>query len=221
MRKYGVCFNILALCLVFGFSVSVPQWAFAQIKSGIELYEAGDYVNAEAKLRVELKTEPRNTTARYYLGLSLLYQGNFEEALEELETAKSERESDSQFSRPAVPSDYQLDIALAQAYIGLGQLDEAWPRLESAKTENPDSSDVFLYRGIYFYTKEDYAEAIKSLEKSISLDAKKAYAYYYVGMAYFNTGEPDKMVDAFKIFLQLAPSAPEAPDVKKRVEAAC
>jgi tetratricopeptide (TPR) repeat protein len=221
MRKYGVFFNILVLCLVFCFTVSIPKGAFAQIKSGIELYEAGDYVNAEAKLRVELKAEPRNTTARYYLGLSLLYQGNFEEALDELKTAKSEQEGDGPYSRPAVPSDYQLNIALAQAYIGLGQLDKAWPRLESAKTENPDSSDVFLYRGVYFYVQKDYAEAIKSLEKSISLDAKKAYAYYYMGMAYSNTDEPDKMVDAFKIFLQLAPDAPEAPDVKKRVDAAC
>ena len=220
MRKYGVCFNILALSLVFFLSASVPKLAFAQIKSGIELYEAGDYVNAEAKLRVELKVEPRNTTARYYLGLCLLYQGNFEEALKELRTAKSEQETAGQ-SRTAVPSVYQTDIALAQAYIGLGQLDKAWPRLESAKAENPDSSDVFLYRGVFFYTQEDYTEAIKSLEKSISLDSKKAYAYYYVGMAYSKIDKPDKMVEAFKIFLQLAPDAPEAPDVEKRVAAAC
>ena len=221
MRKYEVCFSILALCMGICLSVSVPKWAFAQTDTGIELYRAGEYKNAESKLKETLKKEPDNTTARYYLGLSLIYQGNFSEALVELKTAKSGQEKASQRSRPAVPNAYQIDLALAQAHIGLGQFDEAWSELESARIENPESSDVYLYRGVYYYKQKDYEKAIEALEKSVSLDSKKAYAYYYLGMAYSETEKPDKMVEVFKIFLQLAPDAPEAPDVEKRVAAAC
>ncbi len=221
MRKYRVCFNILALCLVLCLTATIPQHLCAQENDGIELYKAGEYTKAESKLKETLREEPGNTTLRYYLGLSLMYQGSLQEALEELKTAKSEQKKASQRSRPAVPSVYQIDLALAQAHIGLNQFDEAWPKLESARNEDPDSSDVFLFRGVYYYKQKDYKKAIEALEKSISLDAQKAYAYYYVGMAYSETQDVQKMLEAFKIFLQLAPDAPEAPDVKKKYDAAC
>ena len=221
MRQYGIYFNILALFTAICLSASIAQPVYAQADSGIELYNAGEYTEAESKLRDALKAEPKNTAARYYLGLSLMYQGNFAESLKELKTAKSEQEKASQSSRPAVPSVYQIDLALAQAHLGLDQLEEAWPKLESAKKEDPDSSDVFLYRGIYYYKQKDYAKAIESLDKTISLDSKKAYAYYYIGMAYTEIQDVQKMLDAFKIFLELAPDAPEAPDVKNRYDAAC
>lgn len=221
MRKYGIYFNILALCTAFCLSASIVQPVFAQEESGIALYNAGKYAEAESRLRDALKVEPKNTAVRYYLGLSLMYQGSFTESLKELKTAKSEQEKASQKSRPAVPNVYQIDLALAQAHLSLDQFEEAWPKLESARNEDPGSSDVFLYRGIYYYKQKDYSKAIESLEKAISLDSKKAYAYYYLGMAYTEIEDVQRMLEAFKIFLELAPDAPEAPDVKKRYDAAC
>ncbi|MBN2320712.1 MAG: tetratricopeptide repeat protein [Acidobacteria bacterium] len=221
MRKYGIWFNIMALCMVFCLSAAVSQPIYAQADDGIELYKAGEYEKAESKLKETLKNEPLNTTARYYLGLSLMYQGNFTQALEELKTAKNEQEKASQRSLPAVPNAYEIDLALAQAYIGLEQYEEAWPKLESARIKDPGSSDVFLYRGVYYYKQKDFAKAIEALDKSISLDPKKAYAYYYIGMAYSETEDVQKMLEAFKMFLQLAPDAPEAPDVKRKYDAAC
>lgn len=221
MRKYGICFNALAFCMLFCLSVSISQPIYAQADNGIELYEAGEYTKAESEFRETLKAEPRDVTARYYLGLSLMYQGNFAESLKELKTAKSEKDKASQSSHEAVPNVYQLDLALAQAHIGLDQYEEAWPALESARNEDPESSDVFLYRGIYYYKQKDFKKAVDALEKAINLDSEKAYAYYYIGMAYSETEDIPKMLEAFKMFLQLAPDAPEAPDVKQRHDAAC
>ena len=221
MRKYGISFSLSALCMALFLSVSIPQPIYAQEDNGIELYEAGEYARAESKLRETLKMKPRDATARYYLGLSLMYQGNFAESLKELKSAKSEQEKAGQESRSAVPSAYQLDLALAQSHLGLDQFDEAWPALESAGIEDPGSSDVFLYRGIFFYKQKDYAKAIDALDKAISLDSGKAYAYYYIGMAYYETQDVEKMLEAFEIFLELAPTAPEAPDVKQRYDALC
>jgi superkiller protein 3 len=207
----------MVLCL----SVSMPKQAFAQADEGIKLYNAGDYVKAESKLRMQLMAQPGNTEARYYLGLSLLYQGKFAEALKELKTVKSEHEKSGQRSATAVPSAYQIDLALAKSHLGLGQFEEAWPELESARMEDPESSDVYLYSGIYYYKQKKYPQAIEALEKSISLDPQNAYAYYYVGMAYHETENVQKMLDSLKMFLQLAPDSPEAPEVKKLHDAFC
>jgi tetratricopeptide (TPR) repeat protein len=221
MRTSGAFFKILALCAGLCVSFVIPQALFAQANTGVELFNAGAYEKAELKLRETLKAKPGDTTQRYYLGLTLLNRGKYPEGLKELETVKSEQEKASQWSRPAVPNVYQIDIALAQAYLTLKQFDKAWPKLESAGIESPGSAEVFLYRGVYYYKQKENAKAIVELEKAIRLDPKNAYAYYYVGHAYYDSGEPAKMVEAFKIFLQLAPGAPEAAEAKRLVDANC
>lgn len=221
MKKYGIYFNMLALTMAFCFSVVVPQPLFAQGEAAIELFNAGAYEEAESKLRETLNADPGKTTVRYYLGLTFMQQEKYTEALKELKTVKSEQEKASQWSRPAVPNVYQIDLALAQAYLGLNQFEEAWPKLESARIEDATSSDVFLYRGIYYYKQKEHAKAIGELDKAISLDSNNAYAYYYIGKAYLDSGKPDKMGEAFKIFLQLAPYAPEAPEAKEMIDKFC
>lgn len=222
MRKYRMCFNILAFCVGLFFSaLIIPQALFAQSDNGIELFHAGAYDDAESKLRDTLKADPSKTTERYYLGLTLLNQEKYPEGLKELQTVKSEQEKASQRSRPAVPNVYQIDFALAQAYLALDQFDKAWPKLESARIEDSSSSEVFLYRGIYYYKQKEYSMAIKDLEKAITLDPQNTYAYYYAGHAYFDSDNIEKMVEAFQMFLELAPDAAEAGDVQTKIAPYC
>lgn len=219
MKRYGIYASIVTLgltvCLVAGVPALVAQ------DDGVELLNAHSYAKAEAKFRETLKKDTANTTARYYLGIALLQQSKYTEALKELKKVKSEQEWENKESRPAIPDQYQIDLALAQAHLGLHQLDEAWDELEAARIEQPDSSDVYLYRGVYYYHKKEFDHAVEDLEKALKLDNKNAYGYYYLGMIYSDKGQPDKMVEVFKMFLQLAPDAPEAPEVKKKVDAAC
>jgi regulator of sirC expression with transglutaminase-like and TPR domain len=53
------------------------------------------------------------------------------------------------------------------------------------------------------------------------LDKNNAYAYYYAGLAYADSGNGAKAVDTLKYFLQLAPSAPEAAKVKALIDSLC
>ena len=221
MRKYGICFNILVLCFAVCFSASSPRQLVAQEDSGIKAYNAGAYVDAEAKLRMTLLGDPMNITARYYLGLTLLHQQKLTEAVKELEQVKRGLKQAATESQLGVPDGYKVDLALGQTYLELQAYEKAWSALESARVENPRSSDVYLYHGIYYYRMKEYPKAVDDLERAIKLNSDNVYAYYYAGMAYSELGQPDKMVEVFKIFLQLAPNAPEAPDVKKRVDQAC
>jgi cytochrome c-type biogenesis protein CcmH/NrfG len=199
-----------ALAISFIFSLA----AVAQTQKGIDLYNSGQCSEAETVLRAALKSDPSDTLATYYLGLSLLPQENYNEALDLFVKVKRSQ-------RPPVPNEYEIQLALARARIGLKQYDEAWKNLENAGMEDAQSSDVYVYRGVYYLQQEKHAEAIKELEKAIKLDSKNPYAYYYAGLAYFGSGNGQKAVDDLKMFLQLFPSAPESGKAKEIIEKLC
>jgi len=213
--------RILVLSVVFLLTVIIPQRILAQTSKGVELYNQWKFAEAEKVLRDALKADPSDTLASYYLGLSALMQDKHSEALDLFLKAKSSRDKADQRTRPAVPSEYQIQIAIARARLELKQYAEAWKNLESARIEDGKASDVYVYRGQYYVQQKKNSEAIKELEKAIKLDDKNAYAYYYLGLAYYQAGQAAKAVDALKMFLQLFPSAPEADSAKKLVDQLC
>ncbi len=139
----------------------------------------------------------------YNLGLSNLSQEKFKDALDAFLQSKNSR------TGKANPSDGQIQIALARARLGLKQYDEAWKNLEAARLENSNSSEVFLYRGVFYFQQEKYREARNELDKAISLNKKEAYAYYYEGLAHYHLGEAANAVEDLKTFVSLDPDAPE------------
>jgi tetratricopeptide (TPR) repeat protein len=220
MNTPRACCSILVFNLVFALTIAIPPQISAQAKKGAELYDAGHFKEAEAVFRDALKTHPSDTPNRYYLGLSILLQGRYSEALDVFLKVKQSQERADQRTRPAVPDEYQINLAMARARLGLNQYADAWKNLEQARTISP-SSDVFVYRGVYYLQQEKLPEAIKELEKAISLDAKNAYAWYYAGLAYFKAGQGQKAVETLKKFLQLYPNAPEAAKAKEIIDKLC
>lgn len=221
MNKRKACCRILVLTVAFAVVASIPQQISAQSKKGVELYGSGHFREAEAAFREALKNNPSDTPNNYYLGLSILLQDKCSEALDIFLKAKKSQDRADQWTRPAVPDEYQINLAMARARLGLKQYDEAWKNLESARIENGKSSDVYVYRGVYYYQQEKLPEAIKELEKAISLDKNNPYAYYYEGLTYYKMSVPDKAVGALKMFLQLYPNAPEAAKAKEIVVKLC
>ncbi len=221
MNKRSAGYRILVLSVVFSLGAAVLPQIFAQTNKGIELYNSWQFVEAEKALREALKANPSDFPARYYLGLSILLQEKYGEALDIFLKIKQGLDRAEQRARPAVPDDYQIEVALARARLGVKQYPEAWKNLESARIENGKSSEVYVYRGVYYLQQEKIKEAMKELDKAISLDAKNAYAYYYMGLAYFRSGNPEKAVEMLKTFLNLAPYAPEAPKAKELVDKLC
>jgi tetratricopeptide (TPR) repeat protein len=207
--------------VVFSLAVIAPQRIFAQTTKGIELYDQWQFSKAEEVLREALKADPSDTLANYYLGLSLLMQGENSEALDMFLKVKRSQDKADQRTRPPVPSEYQIQLAIAKARLGLKQYAEAWKNLESARTEDGTASDVYVYRGAFYVLQQKNNEAIKELERAIKLDGKNAYAYYYIGLAYYQSGQAEKAVTALKMFLQLNPAAPEAGKAKKIVDQLC
>ena len=72
-----------------------------------------------------------------------------------------------------------------------------------------------MYRGVYYLRQEKHEEAVKDLEKAISLDKNNAYAYYYAGLAYYAMGNGKKAAEDLGTFIQMAPNAPEVEKAKE------
>ena len=221
MAQYRMFCMKLALCAVFALTAMLPPQIFAQTEKGIELYNSWEYKEAEKVLRDALKANPRDVPANFYLGLSILLQEKYSEALDLFLKAKDDRGKSTQLTPSNVPDEFQIQIALARAHLGLDQFAEAWENLESAKKLNADAPDVFVYRGVYYLHREKQQKAVKELEKAIRLDEHNVYAHYYAGHAYLRLGNAARAVDMFKIFLNLAPYAPEAPKAKALIDALC
>jgi tetratricopeptide (TPR) repeat protein len=221
MRKHRTYGSLLLFSVVFSLIACISPQLYAQTQRGVELYNSAQYPEAERALRDALKVDASDILANYYLGLLILPQEKNSEALDIfLKIQKSEDRTDQRKVR-SVPSEFQVQIALARARLGLKQYVEAWKNLESARAQDNRSSDVYVYRGVYYLQQEKHSEAIREFEKAIKLDAKNPYAFYYEGLAYYGSGNPAKAVDALKNFLQLAPYAPEAPKAKDLITKLC
>lgn len=202
--------------VIFLLTILLPGQTSEQTEKGIEFYHSWQYQDAAKVLREALKADPQDVQARYYLGLSLLLEQNFSEALDIFVQLDDERRTPT-----AVPDKCQIQIALARARLGLKQYPEAWKNLEAAKKDNAYSPDVYVYRGVYYLQQENEKKAIKEFEEAMTLDPESAYAHYYSGHAYLRRGNPAKAVEMFKIFIQLAPLAPEAEKAKALISALC
>mgnify|MGYP001767786080 FL=1 len=213
--------RILPLSAVIALAAIIPQHSFGQAGNGIELYNDWKFAEAERALRETVKADPGQRTARYYLGLSALMQEKFGDALDSFLKVKGIQDKTDPQARAAVPSEYQIQLALARARLGLKQYEEAWKHLEAAGAEDGEAADVYVFRGEYYVLQNRNDEAIRELQKAIKMDGKNGHAYYYLGLAYHQAGQAEKAVEALKMFLQLDPHAPEAPAAKKLIDQLC
>jgi tetratricopeptide (TPR) repeat protein len=214
-------FKILVLSVVVMFIAGMSLQIMAQTEKGIDLYNSWEYERAEKALHKVLKDKPADVQARYYLGLSLLMQGKYQEALDILQEAKATVNESVASGNAGLPNKGQLEIALTQAYLGLKRVPEMLKSLEAAEKAKANPVDIHTFRGAYYLEKNSVQDAAQELEKAIGLDSQNAYTYYYAGFAYLRLGNPAKAVQMFQMFLTLSPYAPEAEKTKFLVDSLC
>ena len=217
----------ITLCKILAFSAvvllisGISLQVLAQTEKGIELYNSWEFNKAEEALRAVLKNHPDDVQAGYYLGLSLLMQEKYQEALNAFQNVKAPVEKATSSGEAGIPDKGQMEIALTRTYLGLKKYPEVWECLEAAEKANANPADIHTFRGAYYLERNDVDNAAKELEKAIELDSLNAYAYYYAGYAHLRLGNPARAVDMFEMFLRLAPYAPEAGKAKFLIDSLC
>jgi len=73
--------------------------------------------------------------------------------------------------------------------------------------------------GFAYYQMGKYGESVLWLEKTISIDPKRAVAYLNLGDAYAKLKRNAKARQAYSKYLELAPDSKSAPKVKKKLDA--
>ncbi|MCW5978887.1 MAG: tetratricopeptide repeat protein [Bryobacteraceae bacterium] len=201
-------FAVVAM-LAGAFLICAPSQA-ADVERGVSLYNQKDYNGAARELQSAVDADASNPRARYYLALSQIELKRWAEAdsnLKQVESAESER-----------PEKADVKVAMARVAMGQNDLGKAQQYLDEARDANSNSAEVYLRRGELALKRKDYQAASKELEQAIQLDPNRAYAHYYLGIAYSNLRRPDKMVEHFEIFRKLAPNAPEVAKVEATLQ---
>ncbi len=83
------------------------------------------------------------------------------------------------------PSYYQANLNLVSVKMEINDWKNALPVILKTEKIAPDSSDVFLKKGIILAALGNPQEAVQSFTKSIVLDAKNMDAFYNRGNIYF------------------------------------
>lgn len=194
--------------------------AHAQSEEGIELYKYWEYEKAEAALRLAVKKDPADIEAGYYLGLSLLMQGKYQDALDTLQKVKGSVNSSAKMET-VKPDRGQVEIALTRAYLGLDNYPEALKALKAAEKANADPVDLHTFRAAYYIKEGTLEEADEEMTKAIDLDSRNPYTFYFGGIIQLRLGKPERAVQMFEAFLELAPFAPEAERAKILIDSLC
>jgi len=112
------------------------------------------------------------------------------------------------------PSASQGYEGLALVDIGRKNYDQALEDAMKAIELNGENPDAHYALGLVYALRKDFKNASPSLEKTIALNPEHAYGHYQLGLVQYQLKKYDQTIIHFEKFIELAPNAPEAPQVK-------
>ncbi|UHA76189.1 glycosyltransferase [Paenibacillus sp. 481] len=100
--------------------------------------------------------------------------------------------------------------------ITLGSVDGAWQGIDRAIQMYPDYVDLQFYKGVIYFLKEWYGQAISVFEQCVEMGednikyltlkgAGSFHAWFYIGLCHENLGNADEAIQAYEHALRLFP----------------
>jgi soluble lytic murein transglycosylase len=196
--------------------------AFLQIKPGIideiilekkgdALVNSGDFAGAIHAYSSSLAANPPADfdTIQLKIGRAYATQGNFINAIQTFLSLYDTTLSD--YTKAA------CNLLLGQAYLALGEVDQANLRFSDSVNNFPKSYDAYsalvqlvntnapvndYNRGLVDYYAEQYYPAIDAFLRFIKLDPEHSgSAHYYLGLSYFYTDQTDLAIQQYDSLL--------------------
>lgn len=175
--------------------------------AGSLAYEGGEYERALALYQDAVKRNPNDAEAWSNLGQVLV---------------RLERPADAlpNFARAIalLPRRWAYHFNLARAYGLLNEWGKAVENYRAAERLYPDDYAIAFNLGLALRKAGDHAGAIEQFKKAISLDPQDPTFHLSLAMSYEALNRWAEAVEAYRKTLELAPEAPEAPQIRARIE---
>ena len=162
-------------------------------------------------LRETLRRDPTDAEAHYLLGVALQHTDSKVEAAREMELAKQLSSQLPELEKRALAE--RLPVPRGMARVREDPESRAGQRPEqtivnSAQKETRELSAFHLDRGRRLFEREEDREALAELRRAIYLSPYEAQAHLLVGRIHLRAGRPADAVEALKISIWSADSAP-------------
>jgi pentatricopeptide repeat protein len=194
------CRQLLALLLAFSFGLLAAR--------SQEKPPAGKSIDIDKALQGKVEQDRASSYYHYSLAKWFEDKGDLSRALSEMQKAAKLNETSS-------PVRVELAKILAQA----GRANEALEEAEEATRLDPKDPDPYWLRATIYSRgsgggsskdplamKESLQKAVKELEKMQQVAPEDARAYYALGNAYFELGEPQKAIQSYEKLQTLVPN---------------
>jgi Tfp pilus assembly protein PilF len=164
-------------------------------KKGVEAYNAGDMVAAEAAYKEVLAKDPTRYEAYHNLGLIYSRKKDLPAAEAAFNKALE--------MKPDYDDAY---VSLANAYIGAGNTAKAYEIATKAAAAQPQSGKLQYLVGYVAYNTGKADEALAALTKAEALDASNPEIQYYLGMAAVNQNNIPEASKRLEKYLSMNPT---------------
>jgi len=146
-------------------------------------------------LRHALQVTKNNSSAHCTLGLKLVQEGRYEEALAEF-----------QESLKAPPDLAQAHIGMGVAFFGLGRPDEAEKCFRDAIKAAPHSGQTYIDLGIALDKQGRSEESLHEFEEGVRIAPEEPYTHSNLATAYFKRGNIGEAIAQYRAALRLFPN---------------
>jgi len=185
----------------------VPE-AVALQKEALKEIEKKQFDEAELRLRKAIELDPKFVDAHINLGALLMQKKNYAEAETILRKAFE-----------VDPKSILVLLNLGVTLNHLGKYTDAISTLREALRLEPGLVAAHVHLGIALEETEKFEEAEPELERGAKAGGEdEIVAQLYLGKLYGRTGKYDKAVAAFELYLQKAPNAQNANEVRELIK---
>ncbi len=175
-----------------------------------ELYlNADDVYRAQSELddyEKYLKKHKQEIPVTFYQlrGKCFLKQNKPEKALEQFQLAEF-------LDR----NNFQTRLLLAGLFFQLGNIEKGITYINSLLRQEKDNGELYYYRGIYFYRKQNLKDARTQFLLALQLDNNLADPLYFLGKIAFASGNREEAAEYWNRYLQSETSAEHREEVRQ------